>query len=192
MQTFQVGQPDDQPEELTRRKLLSTLAFSLPAAWLLGSAIVDPKRAYAQVESNATAARGFMDVSRLLTGHPEILDDLADPAWSALVQRNPNFETAFKALQGAISSSGLTRFEDYPRSSIAVDPALKTTAVAIVSAWYLGRVGKVNNMGETDSTMVTFTHALMWAPTIDITVLPTYARAGPGHWAAPPAGVTPR
>ncbi|MFG6138704.1 sugar dehydrogenase complex small subunit [Halomonas sp. THAF12] len=187
----ELGDDSEDTPVLPRRRLLKGMVFAMPALWLMGQNGFLTS-SYAAVETERVAPSDFMSLSRLLTGHSDIADELADVAWAALCQRNEKFAERFAALSKAAARSGLERFEDYPDSSIALDPGLKATAVDIVSAWYLGRVGRVDGFSDASSTMVTYHDALMWRPTIDVTVIPTYARGGPGHWAEPPHGVTPR
>ncbi|MCK7598020.1 sorbitol dehydrogenase family protein [Microbulbifer sp. CAU 1566] len=58
-------------------------------------------------------------------------------------------------------------------------PAERHSPVAqlIVSAWYLGSVGK---------TLVTFERALMYRLTADVLPVPSYCYGKPGDWAAAP------
>lgn len=132
----------------------------------------------------------FLAISRLLTGHANINPALAGPAWDALCRREQAFEARFTALSGAVSAAGLHDMTAWKASPVAADAALKATAVAIVSAWYLGRVGAVKTQSEDGPAFITYDGALMWRPTFDVTVIPTYARGGPGYWAAKPAAVT--
>lgn len=181
-------QPNPSSASLSRRNLLKALTYSVPAAWLVTGSLA-ASGALAQVVPTAKAPAGFMQISRLLTGHPEIDDTLADMAWSALVRREDGFETAYTLLAQAIEAAGLRDFADLPQSPAISDPAHKATAVSLVSAWYLGRVGEVLDRAEPGPDFITYTGALMWRPTLDVTVLPTYARAGPGYWAAAPASL---
>lgn len=176
------------PAGVSRRHLLKALTYSVPAAWLLTGSL-SASGALAQVVATAKAPTDFMSTSRLLTGHPEIDDSLADMAWSALTKREENFAAAYASLVDAITSEGLKDFAALPQSAIMASPPLKATAVSLVSAWYLGRVGEVLDRAEPGPDFITYTGALMWRPTIDVTVLPTYARAGPGYWAAAPASL---
>lgn len=172
---------------LGRRALLGGLVFALPAGWLAGTS----GGALAAVEASEAAPAGFMALSRRLTGHDEIPEDLADAAFSALSAREADFPARYARLEQALAADA-SPFETLVDAPALADPANRATALAIISAWYLGRVGKVEAQSETASTLVTFTAALMWAPTIDVTVIPTYARGAPGNWADPPPGVTPR
>lgn len=173
-----------------RRKLLKGMALAMPTLWLMGNGLIG-QSVYAAVTADQHAPDDFMWISRLLTGHEEIAEELADAAWSALVQRKSNFDDDYASLTTAITDAGVSKFEDFSGSPIELNPELKATAIDIVSAWYLGRVGKVESMSDDASTFITYNDALMWRPTIDVTVIPTYSRGGPGHWAKPPHGVTP-
>ena len=133
----------------------------------------------------------FMAVSKTLTGHPELDDGLALLAWNALVSREQDFAARFARLASAINRPGgrsdtAATTTSFSLASVSNDPTLKATAMAIVSAWYLGRVGKVNPNAEDGPAFITYTGALMWRPTLDATLIPTYSRGGPGHWATPP------
>lgn len=187
-----VGKIGFQNEEdlpnVARRKLLKGLAFSMPALWLIGGGLIK-KDAYATVTEIQPAPDDFMWISRLLTGHENIAEELADGAWSALVQRKSNFNNDYASLTAAIAGAGVSKFGSFSGSPIEQNSGLKATAIDIVSAWYLGRVGKVESRSDNASTFITFNDALMWRPTIDVTVIPTYSRGGPGYWAKPPHGV---
>ncbi|TCQ99415.1 sugar dehydrogenase complex small subunit [Neorhizobium sp. JUb45] len=181
-------QADPSSKGLSRRNLLKALTYSVPAAWLATGSLT-ASGALAQVAATAKAPADFMRISRLLTGHPEIDDTLADMAWSALVRRDDGFEAAYASLVQAIQVADLQEFTDLPQSPAMSDPAHKAAAVSLISAWYLGRVGEVLERAEPGPDFITYTGALMWRPTLDVTVLPTYARAGPGYWAAAPASL---
>lgn len=122
-----------------------------------------------------------MPVSRLLTGHT-LDDSLADRAWLAISSANDKFSARFADLSKAITTSGMTTMIGWATSPIAKDPALKATALAIVSAWYLGRVGEMKERSTDGPAFITYAGALMWRPTIDVTVIPTYSRGKPGFW----------
>lgn len=177
------------PRAIDRRRFVAGLAAAWPAAWLAGGL---GGGALAEVAATGDAPASFMSRSRLLTGHDEIRDEVAPLAWAALSRRHPDFDDRYRKLDAALDRDGVDGFAAIASSGPMSDPALKETAMAIIGAWYLGRVGKVEVFSETASTFVTFADALMWAPTVDVTVVPTYSRAGPGHWAEPPKGVTPR
>jgi hypothetical protein len=67
---------------------------------------------------------------------------------------------------------------------------MKALAVSIVSGWYLGYTGTPVGLAVKDDTQfITYSGALMFEPTRDVTVIPTYARAGTDYWAAAPASI---
>jgi hypothetical protein len=56
---------------------------------------------------------------------------------------------------------------------------LKETALAIISAWYLGVV-----KDAADGEVFAFEYALMYQPTRDVMTIPSYAISGPNAWPA--------
>lgn len=143
--------------------------------------------AWSKADVSAGAAPdGFLSVSRLLTGHA-IDYSLAERGWSAIASREHDFPARFTTLEAAIRRDGLADMQHWPQTSIAADPALKATALAIVSAWYLGVVGEVKDRAEDGPSFITYEGALMWRTTLDVTVIPTYARGRPGFWKEKPA-----
>ncbi|WP_053096111.1 sugar dehydrogenase complex small subunit [Frateuria defendens] len=170
-----------------RRAFLTATLFGASAAVLATATPGWTSSLHAAPAAGALAPEGFLALSRLLTAHPELNPDLADAAWSALVEREPDFAARFTDLQRAVDAAGLHDMRDFGASPVAADAALKRTAVAIVGAWYLGRVGEVKPRSEDGPAFITYTGALMWRPTLDVTVIPTYSRGRPGFWAEKPA-----
>lgn len=169
-----------------RRTLIVGGLVATPVA-LAGSTLLWATRSSAAGEgSKVVAPTEFLALSQILVGARQLDATLATPAWAALVLREKDFPARFTALHKAIEAAGLRDMTQWSASSVAADPALKATAVAIVSAWYLGVVGAVQDRGDNGPAFITYTGALMWAPTIDVTVIPTYARGRPGFWAAKP------
>ena len=64
-------------------------------------------------------------------------------------------------------------FDDVP------DGPLKETALAIISAWYLGVV-----TDAPDAEVFAYEYALMYQPTRDVMTIPSYAISGPNGWTA--------
>ena len=58
---------------------------------------------------------------------------------------------------------------------------LKETALAIISAWYLGVVSDAP-----DAEVFAYEYALMYQPTRDVMTIPSYAISGPNAWTADP------
>jgi hypothetical protein len=92
-------------------------------------------------------------------------------------------------LHTAITQSGAKTMAQWLAGPAPHDAALMATARTITSAFYLGYTGDPDSQAPHDTNgFVTFTGALMWRPTIDATIIPTYARGGTDYWVKPPAG----
>ncbi|MBT0667350.1 hypothetical protein HT136_03080 [Novosphingobium profundi] len=169
---------------LRRRDLLVGIGA---VAFLAGSGIsVDALLAQAEAAKPSTA---FVHASRFVTS--AALDDetALNRAWRQLSTLDRGFAQAVEKLSEAITSSGLKGMAEFLAAPVGKDEALLATARTITSAFYLGFTGTPPSHGHKDTTgFVTFTGALMWRPTIDATVIPTYARGGTDFWVQPPAG----
>lgn len=166
---------------MRREVMIGGASLALVAA---GSAVVGQ----APVASKS-APDIFLAVSRLVTGSR--IDDPAatDRAWAQLVALDAAFPAAVQRLHAAIAAAGIRDMAALLASPLGEDVALIATARAITSAWYLGYTGKPVSLRAKDTTgFVTFTGALMYRPTIDATVIPTYARGRTDFWVDPPAG----
>lgn len=136
-----------------------------------------------------TPPADFLAVSRFVTGSALSDDGAIARAWSQLVSLDAAFPEAVGKLNVAIHGAGLHSMADYLASPLSQDAALKKTAETIVSAWYLGYTGDfVEHAAKDDTGFVTFAGALMWRPTIDATVIPTYSRGATDFWIMPPEG----
>ena len=130
----------------------------------------------------------FVSISRLLTGRGIELS-LVDRAWQALASRHLDFPARFARLSKALRVESISDFAQWQRSAAAADEGHRATALAIVSAWYLGVVGEVKDRAEDGPAFITYEGAFMWRPTLDVTVIPTYARGGPGTWKLKPSSL---
>lgn len=180
--------PDAPHVDSGRRKILTAALYALPAAWVAGSLFGPPGLARAAPAASA-APPAFAAVSATLTGVAVNDDAAAQRAWAGLVLKVADFPATFERLAAALAAHGITRMQQLPAPAISNDPALKATAMAIIGAWYLGRVGDVVPREDMGPPFVTYTGALMWRPTLDVTVLPTYATGKPGHWSSKPASL---
>lgn len=175
-------------DALPRRRFLCVSLLGATASLLAGTAISQSASSAVTPAPSAAAPEHFVEVSQLLTGH-SINGALADRAWLAICQHEADFPARFSQLQTAIDKAGLHDLRQWSTSAIASDAGLKATALAIVSAWYLGVVGEVKDRSEDGPSFITYESALMWSPTSDVTVIPTYARGAPGYWKSRPATV---
>jgi fructose 5-dehydrogenase small subunit len=131
----------------------------------------------------------FVATSRFVTGS-DLTDDAAIArAWSQLVALDAHFPAAVAQLGEAIRQGGARTMAEFLASPHGQDAALLKTARTITAAWYLGYTGTFAAQSSKDDTgFVTFVGALMWRPTIDATVIPTYSRGATDFWIDPPAG----
>jgi hypothetical protein len=168
-----------------RRTFLTTgaaafAAFSSGYAWIVTPA----------AGAEAPDAEAFRALSQFLTGADQLDPVQAERAFAQLAALDDNFPEKAATLNEAVTNSGaqsVDAFLAHPSS----DGDLRTTTTAIVSAWYLGYTGTpISLRAEDDTEFVTFTGALMFEPTIDATVRPTYVRAGLNYWMEPPDFVT--
>jgi hypothetical protein len=73
----------------------------------------------------------------------------------------------------------LKTVQDFRSSPLYLDGENRETAGKLVAALYLGVVGD----GDA-ATLVSYEAALMFAPTQDLTPIPSYAIGGPAYWDA--------
>jgi hypothetical protein len=137
----------------------------------------------------APGAASFLAVSNFVTTTD--LDDATavQRAWEQLCALDAGFAQAVERLHTAITQSGAKTMAQWLAGPAPHDAALMATARTITSAFYLGYTGDPDSQAPHDTNgFVTFTGALMWRPTIDATIIPTYARGGTDYWVKPPAG----
>jgi hypothetical protein len=137
----------------------------------------------------AAPSAEFEHVSRFVTDAS--LSDKAEMkrAWSQMVALDRQFPDAVRRLSRAIKDAGMTTMSQFLASPLAKDEALFATAKAITATWYLGHSGGPATATTKDTSgFVTFTGAIMWRPTIDATVIPTYSRGQTDFWVQAPAG----
>lgn len=110
--------------------------------------------------------------------------------FAALAQGDRTFGANVSRLIQAMDAAGIGHMHRFKGSSVDTNPEMKALAVSIVSGWYLGYTGTPVGLAVKDDTQfITYTGALMFEPTRDVTVIPTYARAGTDYWAAAPASI---
>jgi fructose 5-dehydrogenase small subunit len=141
--------------------------FSAPAAW-----------------SDESAAR-FMQLSSLLVPH-RLNQEIGRRIGAAMGGLNPSLSDQVTELLAIAARKNARIVEDF--FSDVPEGQLKETALAIISAWYLGVVADAP-----DAEVFAFEHALMYQPTKDVMTIPSYAVSGPNGWTAdaPPLSVMP-
>jgi fructose 5-dehydrogenase small subunit len=133
-------------------------AFSAPASW-----------------SDASAKK-FMEISSLLIPH-RLNEEIGKRIGAAMSVLNPQLLEHVTALLDIAGKKNARVVEDF-FPDVPEGP-LKETALAIISAWYLGVVTDAG-----DAEVFAYEHALMYGPTSDVMTIPSYAISGPNGWPA--------
>ena len=133
-------------------------AFSAPASW-----------------SDASAKK-FMDISSLLIPH-RLNEEIGKRIGAAMSALNPQLLEHVTALLDIAGKKNARVVEDF-FPDVPEGP-LKETALAIISAWYLGVVTDAG-----DAEVFAYEQALMYGPTSDVMTIPSYAISGPNGWPA--------
>jgi len=164
---------DDAPEEfsLTRRKLV------IGGILVTGGLVVAPRLGAqpTRVDTSEFSTR-FMEVSALLIDHHLDVDVGARLA-VAMKQLNPAIEQHIDGIVAIAKKKDARIVEDF--FSDLPEGALTETALAIISAWYMGVV-----VDAPDAEVFAYELALMYQPTRDVMTIPSYAISGPNGWNA--------
>ncbi|MFT8737020.1 MAG: sugar dehydrogenase complex small subunit [Zymomonas mobilis] len=172
--------------ESPRRQFLKIAGLSAGSAIAAGSAplLAESKNDDERVQDQ------FYQISTFLTGHSDLDRGLSNRALAALTAADANFTTKFQTLQQAILTEKVSDPSLLRTSPIGQNEDLMATAKAVVSAWYLGYAGEpaIHAM-EDNAHFITYSGALMYRPTMDATVIPSYARGAPSYWVNPPASI---
>ena len=159
---------------LGRREILAGgLAFVGGLAAL--STLPAVSAAAAAAWSGESAAR-FMEISSLLIPH-RLNGDIGKRIGAAMSALNPSLAEQVTELLAIARKKNARIVEDF-FPDVPEGP-LKETALAIISAWYLGVV-----TDAPDAEVFAYEHALMYQPTKDVMTIPSYAIAGPNAWSA--------
>ncbi|MFJ1299336.1 sugar dehydrogenase complex small subunit [Pseudomonadota bacterium AL_CKDN230030165-1A_HGKHYDSX7] len=163
-------------------------------AWSVLGAALAPlpiRRALAAVQEGAAlesaaapaalspALQAFQRASVFLTGK-EISAVMAARCHDALAKRMPNIDAVASGVNALIEQKQLKHMDDYLALK-DVDPKLDHDAKEIVRALYLGVVGD-----DAEAELFAYEEALMYDPTRDVLVVPTYGR-GFNTWGPKPA-----
>ncbi|MFG1174294.1 sugar dehydrogenase complex small subunit [Erwiniaceae bacterium CAU 1747] len=164
----------------TRRKLI----FS--GAALMGMAVLNPLLSRAATLAASSDSHLFYQISLLLTGRARLSPLVAERALHALAAESDQFVARLRQLTAALHSADITS-ADRLNGHKLMQGVSGDTIKAILSAWYLGYTGTPVPLRAVDSTrFITYTDALMYAPTRDATVIPSYSRGQTNYWIQPP------
>lgn len=169
---------DDCPTafNLARRELL------LSGLSLVGGLAVIPAlpTIAAAASWSPDAATQFMEISSLLIPH-HLDAEIGRRIGAVMSALNPALSEQVTGLIAIAKNKNARIVEDF-FPDVPEGP-LKETALAIISAWYLGVVSDAP-----DAEVFAFEYALMYGPTKDVMTIPSYAVSGPNGWTsdAPP------
>lgn len=125
--------------------------------------------------SDESAAQ-FMKISSLLIPH-RLHEEVGKRIGAAMSALNPALSEQVAGLLAIAKDKNARIVEDF-FPDVPEGP-LKETALAIISAWYLGVVSNAPN-----AEVFAYEYALMYGPTKDVMTIPSYAISGPNEWTA--------
>jgi len=167
--------------KMTRRRLLETVT-----SVSVLSALATPGFVSEAFADTVSGQAEFLALSQTLTGRSSLNPGIAARAWADLSTEDSDFPRKSKALAAAMRDanfSDMRKFSDFAAAHTDLQP----TAMKIISAWYLGYTGTPSmNSTVDDARFVTYAGALMYQPTIDATVIPSYSRGHTNYWFYPP------
>lgn len=177
-----------------RRQWLTSTSLLVAGGALLplGQAATTRAATPVQTAPAQTSAEvdAFHELGLLLTGRKDLPLDVSARLLTALNRDDAGFTGKTQQLSKALADAGIKDINAFSGSSVAADPALKDTAIKIISGWYLGYTGTPVSLSDTDDTQfITYTGALMFERTREVTVIPTYSRAGTDYWKEAPPGI---
>jgi len=168
---------------LTRRKLLGS------GAALLGFAVLRPTLSWAAVPAAGSDSAAFYHTSLLVTARLHLSPLVAQRALYCLNAEDGDFPQQLQRLWSGCQAAAITHADQLNGHSL-MQGSTGATIKKIISAWYLGFTGTPVPLRAVDNTrFVTYTDALMYAPTLDATVIPTYSRGKTNYWTQPPATI---
>ncbi|MBS0875824.1 MULTISPECIES: sugar dehydrogenase complex small subunit [unclassified Tatumella] len=169
---------------LSRRNLLKT------GLYLTGFAAFTPALSRALLPSQNSDNTVFYKLSLLLTGRTQLSQLLSQRALTCLTKEDSDFPVKLTRLIQVMNAANITRADQLNGHRIMSVTETGDTVKKIISAWYLGFTGTPLPLRATDNTrFVTYTDAMMYAPTSDATVIPTYSRGQTNYWVRPPVTI---
>ncbi|WP_336777505.1 sugar dehydrogenase complex small subunit [Pantoea sp. USHLN256] len=154
---------------LSRRRLLQGMGI-LSLGAMCNSIFPARARAAEQI-----ADSGFLDVSTFLVSRP-VGPILGQRYFAALLRHDAAFAEKLAQLRSLLQQRNFSHVDDF-LAAFGADKPEWQTAKRIISAWYTGVVGD-----GSDLELIAYAEAMMYLPTKDILVVPTYG-GGPFYWA---------
>ncbi len=167
---------------LTRRRFLLAVGSASLLAACQGKVPVAGVDTARDAAPATQANAGFLQLSQALTDKHDLDPATADRIEKAFATLQPDLHAQFPALIAlAGQASGA-------HALLAAAGDATPAALAIITAWYTGTVGK-----GVHAVTVSYRDALMQRPVDDGLFPATYAQGGPAWWtAAPPAPIRAR
>jgi fructose 5-dehydrogenase small subunit len=164
---------DDSPTafSLARREVVIGGAFLVGG---LAAGLMPTQSATAAWSEEASAR--FMEISSLLIQH-RLDQEVGKRIGAAMGALNSQLSDQVTELLAIAKNKNAKIVEDF-FPDVPEGP-LKETALAIISAWYLGVI-----TDAADAEVFAFENALMYQPTRDVMTIPSYAISGPNGWSA--------
>ncbi|MEG3130293.1 sugar dehydrogenase complex small subunit [Pantoea cypripedii] len=122
----------------------------------------------------------FLAISSFLVSRP-VSPILGQRYYAALTKHDAQFSQKLDALHTLLQQQHFSHVDDF-LAATSQDNADWQTARTIISAWYSGVVGD-----GSDLELIAYADALMYLPTRDVLVVPTYG-GGPFFWAVTEPG----
>lgn len=131
----------------------------------------------------------FISLSETLTVRKSLDPIIADRAWKDLTAEDQAFPLHAAMLARLIANESFSDMRQF-QNFVSKHPEAKSTAMKIISAWYLGYTGTpAMHSAVDDARFVAYAGALMYEPTADATVVPSYSRGHTNYWSEPPASI---
>lgn len=163
---------------MNRRTFLAMLS-SLPLAESIGQA--------ASAQTTSQSDDDVVHAARVLTGRIDLSAVIISRARQYQTELDAGFAARLTTLASAIGKATPAQREQV---IAALSEADAKTAIELIYPLYLGYTGSPSTVKASDNAkFVTFLDALMFEPTSDNTIRPSYARGGPNYWTAVPTGV---
>lgn len=179
--------PDTHKETSSRKQLSMTRRALLGSAAALSAAVAFAPHAFAHAVSAHTRFE-FLHLSEILTAKRSLDPEVAVRAFDCLTAEDPSFSGKASALAQHITEAGFSDMRTFNQFLPSAQAEMRATAMKIISAWYLGYTGRpAMDSTVDDARFVTYTQALMYQPTIDATVIPSFSRGHTNYWSTPPS-----
>lgn len=170
------SQPTTWHAPLKRRTVLTAFAVAALQAGLASTVGWSPLALAAGPDVDA---QGFFTVSQVLTGYDDLDPLIAGRIARALIAMQPTMAASLANLSKLVA---MPANRDSAEALLAAAKGINEgdAALAVVAAWFKGTVGH----GQT-AVLITYKDALMYRPTSDGLIVPTYCGNGPLWWTAP-------